>query len=100
MSIAISTIYTICRNRCVKWHEILSAIVSMAGDSLVHLKNEIDKISLSLDDPSEINQIDITKFSGWKRKYRQFEFYTLILKKKCKKLSVWFAMNPDLCLLT
>ena len=66
-------------------NEILSSIVSMAGDSLGHLKNEIDKISLSLDDPSEINQIDITKFSGWKRKYRQFEFFNFLGKRQLNK---------------
>ena len=66
-------------------NEILFSIVSMAGDSLGHLKNEIDKISLSLDDPSEINQIDITKFSGWKRKYRQFEFFNFLGKRQLNK---------------
>ena len=66
-------------------NEILSSIISMAGDSLGHLKNEIDKISLSLDDPSEINQIDITKFTGWKRKYRQFEFFNFLGKRQLNK---------------
>ena len=65
--------------------EILSSIISMAGDSLGHLKNEIDKVSLSLDDPNEINQIDITKFSGWKRKYRQFEFFNFLGKRQLNK---------------
>ena len=63
-------------------NEILFSIVSMAGDSLGHLKNEIDKVSLSLDDPNEINQIDITKFSGWKRKYRPVSYTHLTLPTK------------------
>jgi len=63
----------------------LTSIISLAGDSLGHLKNEIDKISISIDDPNEINQIDITQFSGWKRKYRQYEFFNLLGKKQLNK---------------
>jgi len=63
----------------------ISAIVRMAGDSLGHLKNEIDKISISLDNPNEINQIDITQFSGWKRNFRQYEFFDFLGKKELNK---------------
>jgi len=66
-------------------NEKLSSIISIAGDSLGHLKNEIDKISISIDDPNEINQIDISKFSGWKRKYKQYEFFNLLGKKQLNK---------------
>ena len=48
-------------------------------------KNEIDKISISIDDSNEINQIDISKFSGWKRKYKQYEFFNLLGKKQLNK---------------
>jgi|TARA_B110000914_G_scaffold218798_1_gene226554 DNA polymerase III delta subunit len=63
-------------------NENLTSIVSMAGDSLVHLKNEIDKISIAADDP---NQIDVTKFSGWKRKYKQYEFFNFLGEKRLNK---------------
>ncbi len=66
-------------------NEKISSIISMAGDSLGHLKNEIDKISISIDNPNEINQIDITKFSGWKRKYRQYEFFNFLGKRQLNK---------------
>ena len=47
------------------------------------MKNEIDKIAISAD--GEINQDDIKQFSGWKRKFRQYEFFNYLGQRKLKK---------------
>ena len=66
-------------------NEKISTIVKMAGDSLSHLKNEIDKISISLDEPNDIDKIDIRQFSGWKKNFRQYEFFDFLGKKELNK---------------
>ena len=53
---------------------IINITVEMAGDSLMHLKNEIDKICLWVGDRDNITLNDIEKFSGWKREYQRWEF--------------------------
>ena len=63
----------------------IKSFVDIAGDSLNHLKNEIDKIAISSDDNSKIKQIDIEQFSGWKRKFRQYEFFNFLGQRKMKE---------------
>jgi len=63
--------------------DIIKTLINIAGDSLNHLKNEIDKIAISAD--GEINQDDIKQFSGWKRKFRQYEFFNYLGQRKLKK---------------
>ena len=53
---------------------IINITVEMAGDSLMHLQNEIDKICLWVGDRDDITLNDIEKFSGWKREYQRWEF--------------------------
>ena len=53
---------------------IINITVEMAGDSLMHLQNEIDKICLWVGDRDNITLNDIEKFSGWKREYQRWEF--------------------------
>ena len=65
--------------------EILKSVIEIAGDSLNHLKNEIDKIAISSESNNEIKKSDIEKFSGWKRKFRQFEFLNYLGQKKLKE---------------
>ena len=65
--------------------EILKSVIEISGDSLNHLKNEIDKIAILSESNNEIKKSDIKKFSGWKRKFRQFEFLNYLGQKKLKE---------------
>jgi DNA polymerase III delta subunit len=64
---------------------IIKSLVEIAGDSLNHLKNEIDKIAISAENDSDIKQSDIEQFTGWKRKFRQYEFFNFLGQKKMKE---------------
>ncbi|MDP6339539.1 MAG: DNA polymerase III subunit delta [Candidatus Marinimicrobia bacterium] len=65
--------------------EIIKSLIEIAGDSLNHLKNEIDKIAISAGSSSEITKKEIEKFSGWKRKFRQYEFFHFLGQRKLKE---------------
>ncbi len=64
---------------------IVKSMIDLAGDSLNHLKNEIDKLSISIDDDTNLNEIDLSQFSGWKRKFRQYEFFNNLGNRKLKE---------------
>ena len=49
-------------------------LVNMAGDSLMHLDNEVEKICLIIGDRNNIEAEDIQHFSGWKRDRQRWEF--------------------------
>jgi len=66
-------------------NQIIKSLVEIAGDSLNHLKNEIDKIAISTESNDEVKLEDIEQFSGWKRKFRQFEFFNYLGQKKLKE---------------
>jgi DNA polymerase III delta subunit len=60
---------------------LLDSIVMVAGDSLSHLKNEIDKIGLVADADHPLTRKDLSNLGNWKREYRQFEFFTALGEK-------------------
>ena len=64
---------------------MIDNMIELAGDSLNHLKNEIDKLAISIDDNTNLNDIDLSQFSGWKRKYRQYEFFNYLGNRKLKE---------------
>jgi DNA polymerase III delta subunit len=47
----------------------------MAGDSVGHIANEIDKISISLDEGQELTDDLVRQFSGWKKEHQRWEFF-------------------------
>ena len=55
--------------------EIIETIISISGDSLFHIKNEINKICVNINSIEELDRDFIEQFSGWKRKYREYEFF-------------------------
>lgn len=55
--------------------EVLNTIVEMAGDSVGHIANEIDKISILLDEGQELTNDLVRQFSGWKREHQRWEFF-------------------------
>ena len=65
--------------------DIIDSIISFGGDSLYHIKNEIDKISVNIDSIENLNKEYIEQFSGWKRKYREYEFFDYLGQRNLKK---------------
>ena len=65
--------------------DIIDSIISFGGDSLYHIKNEIDKISVNIDSIENLNKEYIEQFSGWKRKYREYEFFNYLGQRNLKK---------------
>ena len=63
---------------------IIDKITEIGGDSLFHLKNEIDKISITVNSEEELNKIDITAYSGWKRKFKSYQFFDSLGNKDLK----------------
>ena len=61
---------------------IENTLIEMAGDSLVHLDNEIEKICLIIDDRSVIEIEDVERFSGWERDRQRWEFLLALGEKK------------------
>ena len=59
-----------------------NALIEMAGDSLVHLDNEIEKICLIIDEKSVIEIEDVERFSGWERDRQRWEFLLALGEKK------------------
>jgi len=55
--------------------DIIETIISISGDSLFHIKNEINKICVNINSIEELDRDFIEQFSGWKRKYREYEFF-------------------------
>jgi len=53
---------------------VVNVMVEMAGDSVAHLNNEIEKVCLWTGDRDTINSKDIDMFSGWKRDRQRWEF--------------------------
>lgn len=64
---------------------VLDKIIELAGDSLSHLKNEIDKLALFIDENTDLTTIDLSQLSGWKRKFRQYEFFNYLGNRQLKE---------------
>ena len=64
---------------------VQQALVDMAGDSVAHLDNEIEKICLLIDNRSNIEIEDVEKFSGWKRDRQRWELLTALAEKDFSK---------------
>ena len=63
---------------------VLNTIVEMAGDSVGHIANEIEKISILLEDGQELTEDLVRKFSGWKREHQRWEFFKSLGNKDLK----------------
>jgi len=60
---------------------VLNKIIELAGDSVGHIANEIDKISILLDDGQELTEELVEQFSGWKREHQRWEFLNALGRK-------------------
>lgn len=57
---------------------VVNALIEIAGDSLYHIANEIDKVCTVLKEDAQITPDDIYKFSGWKRGFQSWQFLTAV----------------------
>jgi len=63
---------------------VINTIVEMAGDSVGHIANEIEKISILLDEGQELSDDLVRQFSGWKREHQRWEFFKVLGNKDLK----------------
>ena len=64
---------------------VLDTIIEVAGDSLFHIENEIEKISLNINDGEEITKESIDQLSGWKMQYKRWQFFQILGKRDLYK---------------
>jgi len=65
--------------------EIIDIIVEIAGDSLFHIYNEIEKMSLNVDNNDELTKDFIDQTSGWRMQYRRWQFFQYLGKRDLDK---------------
>jgi DNA polymerase-3 subunit delta len=64
---------------------VVNIMVEMAGDSVAHLNNEIEKVCLWAGNRPTIEAKDIEMFSGWKRERQRWEFLLALGNKDFPK---------------
>ena len=64
---------------------IIDVIVEIAGDSLFHIENEVEKISLNVEGDEEITKDFINQSSGWKMEYKRWQFLQSLGKRDLDK---------------
>tara|TARA_B110000014_G_C20113468_1_gene587271 strand:- start:1519 stop:2493 length:975 start_codon:yes stop_codon:yes gene_type:complete len=64
---------------------VQNIIVEMAGDSVAHLNNEIEKICILYFKKTNIEPDDVKLFSGWKRERQRWEFLLALGSKDIQK---------------
>lgn len=57
---------------------VTHALIEVAGDSLYHIANEIEKVCTALDENEKITPEHIYTFSGWKRGFQSWQFLTAV----------------------
>lgn len=65
--------------------EIRDAVLTIAGDSVYHAANEVDKICLGLEPGQEIKLEQVKQFSGWRREHRLWEFMLAVGNRELEK---------------
>ena len=61
---------------------VINALIEIAGDSVYHIANEVEKIALNVTDDGTVTLDMIYQFSGWRRGYQSWEFLQAIGLRK------------------
>ena len=61
---------------------VINALIEIAGDSVYHIANEVEKIALNITDDETVTLDMIYQFSGWRRGYQRWEFLQAIGLRK------------------
>ena len=70
--------------------EVVNFLIEIAGDSLNHIDNEIEKVCLLMKDHKHIEYKDLKQFSGWKKERNRWELLISIGEKNFDK-SIFLA---------
>ena len=70
--------------------EVVNFLIEIAGDSLNHIDNEIEKVCLLMKDHKHIEYKDLKQFSGWKKERNRWELLIAIGEKNFDK-SIFLA---------
>jgi len=70
--------------------EVVDFLIEMAGDSLNHIDNEIEKVCLFMKDYKHIKYKHLKQFSGWRRERNRWELLIAIGEKNFEK-SIFLA---------
>ena len=65
--------------------KVISYLIDMAGESIVHLNNEINKICILIEPRENIEIQDLEQFSGWRRGRGLWEFLLAYSSKNFEK---------------
>ena len=60
---------------------VVNAVVDIAGDSVYHIANEVEKIGIQLNEGEELTADQVYQFSGWKRERQRWEFLIAVGNK-------------------
>jgi DNA polymerase-3 subunit delta len=78
-------------------NKALYLLIEHIGNDLNRINNEIDKITLNLDERKEITDDDIENFVGISKEYNVFELQDALAKKdlyKAIRIAGYFESNP------
>jgi len=64
---------------------VINTVIEIAGDSLHHVFNEIDKICLLTKDDEQITKELVYQFAGWNRDFQRWEFILSVANKNLQK---------------
>tara|TARA_B100001250_G_scaffold61209_1_gene47837 strand:+ start:6542 stop:7519 length:978 start_codon:yes stop_codon:yes gene_type:complete len=70
--------------------KVVNILIEIAGDSLNHINNEIEKVCLFMKDQKNIEYENLKQFSGWKKERKRWEFLMAIGEKNFDK-SIFLA---------
>lgn len=64
---------------------VIEAVLEMAGDSVYHIANQVEKICLGLGEKELLTPEFVHKFSGWNREFQKWEFLNAVGQKDLSK---------------
>lgn len=65
--------------------DAIDRLLDLSGDSLYHITNEIQKITLGLGHRTKIDEDDVLRYAGWKRSYYPRHFLDAVGHRQFKK---------------
>ncbi len=82
--------------------QVVEMVLEIAGDSVYHLANEIEKIGLSLDKDQELTPEKVQEFAGWQREYQTWEFLLAVGRRNLEVAIVqgWSLLTQGISMLT
>ena len=79
--------------------DTIGQMVHLFGDSIYHIANEIDKISIEFGGSGRITSKDINESMIWRKSYQNWEFLDVLARKKLNDALIrgksFFNLAPD-----